>query len=142
MTRLFFWSSLAKLCQDIVQGLGVTATFGMPLAAAERRSFPPGDPGRELLKIVAAPLGQPGSLIGAFPSPPVINAKASGEMSDAIAVASKPKAALCHCLRRRPSIDGDIGMISNVFLVSSNLFERRAMTWFLRLSEIKDGVVG
>ena len=32
--------------QHGAQSLGVTATFGMPLPAAERRAFPPGDAGR------------------------------------------------------------------------------------------------
>jgi hypothetical protein len=141
ITRLFFWSSLAKLARTSFKALV------SPRHSEWHWPPPNGGPSHqairdEVLKIAAAPFGQPGSLIGALPSPPVINAKACGETIAAIAIASKTTVACCHCLRRRPSIDGGIGMISSGFLVLSNLLEKRAMTWFLRLSASKTEYFG
>src|SRR5262245_2713182 len=42
------------------------------------------------LKIAAAPLGQPGSVSGLLPSPPVINAKASGGLTTARRAMMRP----------------------------------------------------
>ena len=66
---------LGKGGQNGVEGIGIAATFGVPLAAAIRRPFHQAIRAG-VLKIAAAPAGQPGSPIGLLPSPPEIMAGA------------------------------------------------------------------
>ena len=85
--------------QDGIERLGVAAAFGVPLAAAERRPFPPGDAGRDVedrgRALRPARIGD-----GLFPSPPVINANASGVEKAANAAATRIAAAASSPRRR------------------------------------------
>src|SRR5262249_14133916 len=130
-TRLFFWSSLAKPARTSFKALASPRH-------SECHSPPPnGGPSHQairdcVLKIAAAPFGQPGALIGVFPSAPVIRANARGETSDIVAAASKTTTSCCECLRRRFSIDGGIGIISSGVTIGPILLEKRPRTGFLR----------
>ncbi len=90
ITRLFLTSSVAK-----------PARISLSALASPRHSechWPPpyGGPSHQairlsVLKIAAAPLGQPGSARRLLPSPPVIDASALGEDNDVIAAMSSSK---------------------------------------------------
>src|SRR5262249_27782187 len=84
-TRFDFTSSLAKSARTALSALA------SPRHSACHWPPPNGGPSHQAiravtLKIAAAPVGQPGSRSGLFPSPPVINANTSGERTARIAV--------------------------------------------------------